>query len=268
MQRARTTLAIFAFAAMFGCTVQSPSTTPTTVQLKLQLPATDSTFLLTRDLAQRFADQFGEPVFEVNERSYQKLMEQLAQGSISYFTSSHVPARDDIWAAPLAVDGLAIIVHPRNPLTTLGLEDLRDIFAGRMVDWGDFAGPTGQIVPLTLAAGTDTYLELQRMLTGAPGITGNARLLPGFQAMRNYVAHESGAIGYTPLSTVDDAVKVLAIEGIMPDPVTMRAQRYPLRSTIYVIGLQEPPPAYRNLIGWIQSEAGQAVVADSHTELP
>ena len=268
MQQARTTFAIFALAAMFGCTVQSPSTTPTTVKVKLQLPATEATFFLTRDLARRFAGQFGQPIFEVTERSYQRLMEQLAQGSISYFTSSHVPARDDIWAAPLAVDGLAIIVNPRNPLTTLQLEDLRDVFAGRIVDWSDYGGPAGHIAPLTVSASADTYLELQRMLTGVAGVTGNARLVPSFRAMLNIVAEESDAIGYVPLSMIGESVKVLAIKGIMPDPTSMSEQRYPLRSTIYVIGREEPPPAYRNLIGWIQSEAGQAVVAESYTELP
>ncbi len=44
MRTTRTTLAIFAFAAMFGCTVQSPTTIPTSVQVKLQLPATEATF--------------------------------------------------------------------------------------------------------------------------------------------------------------------------------------------------------------------------------
>ena len=268
MRNARTTLAILAFAAMFGCTVQSPATTPTTVQVKLQFPATESTVLLTRDLAQRFADQYDDPGFDVHKRSYETLMEQLAAGSISYFTASHIPEHEDIWAAPLAVDGLAVIVHPDNPVANLSIEALRDIFAGRINDWSAFGEEALEIKPLTTSAGSDTYLEFQRMVTGVTGITGNARLMPSFSAMLSEVAKSAGAIGYLPLSRVDDSVKLLAIGGVQPNASTMRDKVYPLRSTIYVIGLNEPPAAYHNLIGWIQSEASQAIVSESFTALP
>ena len=268
MRNARTTLAILAFSAMFGCTVQSPATTPTTIQIKLQLPATESTVLLTRELAQRFTDQYNDRGFDIHSRSFATLMEQLAAGNISYFISSHVPELRDIWAAPLAVDGMAVIVHPDSQLTNLSIEALRDIFAGRINDWSEFGEDELEIEPLTTSAGSDTFLEFQRMVTGVTAITGNSRLMPSFSAMLSEVARSAGAIGFLPLSRVDDIVKVLAISGIQPNAATMRDKVYPLRSTIYIIGLQEPPAAYHNLIGWIQSEAGQAIVSESFTALP
>jgi len=268
MRNARTTLAIFAVAAMFGCTVQSPTTTPTRVQVKLQLPATEASFPLTRNLTQRFAHLYDEPRFNVEQRSYEILLQQLNQESISYFTSSHIPARDDLWAAPLAVDGLAIIVSPLNSLNDLQIDDLRDIFAGQIADWSELGGTEIAIAPLTVSESSDTYRELQRMLTGTTGITGNALLAPNFEAMLNTVSEAPGAIGYAPLNMVDSNVKVLAIDGVLPSPDSVSKQLYPLRSTIYIIGRKEPPPPYRNLIGWVQSDAGQAVVAESHATLP
>ena len=268
MQNTRTKLAIFAFAAMFGCTVQSPLTTPTTVQIKLQLPATEATHSLTRYLTQRFSDQYDEPGFDVESRAYHALMQQLDQGTISYFTSSHIPAGEDLWAAPLAVDGLGFIVNQHNPLTDMRIDDLRDVLVGRIVDWYDLGRFEMPITPLTISANSDVYLEVERMLTGPTRITGNARLVPGFGAMLAAVADEPGAIGFAPLSLIDDSVKILAIDGILPSPHSVKEQIYPLRSTIYVIGEEEPPPSYRNLFGWIQSEAGQAVVAESHAPLP
>lgn len=268
MQNTRAKLAIFAFAAMFGCTVQSPLTTPSTVQVKLQLPATEATYSLTRYLTQRFSDEYDEPGFEVETRAYHTLMQQLNQGTISYFTSSHIPAGTDLWAAPLAVDGLTFIVNQHNPLTDLRIDDLRDVLAGRIVDWGDLGRFEMPITPFTISADSDVYREVERMLTGPGGITGNARLVPGFGAMLAAVATEPGAIGFAPLALIDDSVKVLAIDGILPAPDNVGRQVYPLRSTIFVIGRVEPPPAYRNLVGWIQSDAGQAIVAESHTALP
>ena len=268
MRKARSTLAIFAFAAMFGCTVQSPATTPTSVQVKLPLPATEATFPLTRHLTQRFAHLYNEPRFKVEQRAFQILLQQLNQESISYFISSHMPARADLWAAPLAVDGLAIVINPLNSLNDLQIEDLRDIFAGQIANWSELGGAELPIAPLTVSESSDAYLELQRMLTGATGITGNALLAPNFEAMLNTVAEERGAIGYAPLNMVDSDVKILAVDGVLPSPDSVRKQLYPLRSTIYIIGREEPPPPQRNLIGWVQSDAGQAVVAESHATLP
>jgi phosphate transport system substrate-binding protein len=78
----------------------------------------------------------------------------------------------------------------------------------------------------------------------------------------------AGAIGYLPLGLVDAPVKVLSIDGVFPTQENVGDRSYPLRSTIYVIGRQPPPPATFNLLGWIQSEAGQAVVSESYTPLP
>ena len=267
MQNARTTLAIFAFAAMFGSTVQAPAS-PTKVQHKLDLPATEATVLLARNLTRRFAQRYDEPAIDVVSRSFENLLGQLERKSISYFISSHMPARADLWAAPLATDGIAFIVNPNNPLSDLGLDDLRDILIGSVTNWRELSGQTLPISPFTVSPGSDTYLEVQRMLTGATSMTGNALLVPSFAAMLENVAEAPGAIGYAPLTLVDSTVKVLAIQGQLPSQHSVNNQLYPLRSTIFIIGRQEPPASFRNLIGWIQSEKGQAVVAESHAALP
>ncbi len=268
MTRAHTTLAIVAFTALFGCTVKAPASTPTTVQSRLQILGTESTFALSSELARRFADQYPKPSIEVRQGSFTTLMEQLDAGGIAYFTSSHIPVRADLWAAPLAIDGLAIIVNRQNPLTNLQIGDLRDIFAGKQSEWSALGGTATKIIPLTHQAGSDSYLEFQRMVMGKIGITGNARLVPNFRAMLRQVIENTGAVGYLPLSKLDDSVKILAINGVVPNANSMRNKRYPLRSTIFVIGRQAPPAQYHNFFGWIQSEAIQATLPDSYTPLP
>ena len=268
MQHARTTLAVVAFAAVVGCTVKAPASTPTTVQSRYQLYSTESTYAFTRDLLGRYADHYANPVIELGRRQFTLLLTQLDALSIDYFTSSHVPAREDFWAAPLAMDGLAIIVNRGNQLENLALDDLADIFTGRIIDWRAVGGNPGKIVPLTVQSGSDSYHELQRMVLGKTGITGNAQLVPGFEAMLQQVAQRVDAIGYLPYSAVDSRVKVIRVDGVRPDARAIRDRIYPLRSTIYVIGRQEPSPAFYNFFSWIQSEAGQALVAESLIALP
>ena len=268
MRTARKSLAILAFAAIVGCTVQPPAGAPSSIQDKLPLPATEAAYRLTRSLTRRFARLYDEPGFQVDRRSYQTLMRQLERDEIDYFVSSHAAARDDLWAAPLAVQGIAFIVNPAQPWSDLPIDQLRDIFVGRLAGWSALAEPALELKPFTVSASRDLYLEVQRLLTGASGLSSEARLVPDFQAMLNSVAEAPGAIGYLPLGFLDERVKALSIDGAPPTAEALRRQLYPLRSTIYVIGKREPPPAYQNLIGWIQSEAGQAIVSETHAPLP
>ena len=268
MSYARTTFAIVALAALVGCTVKSPASTPTTTQSILQLQTTEATYELMHDLAQRFTADYSQSLIKVQRRSFDTLIAQLEAGNIDYLVSSHVPVRDDIWAAPLAVDGLAIVVNQANSVSALTINDLRNIFGGRQRDWSAFGGEPTEITPLSYHSGSDIYLEFQRNVMGMTGMTGNAVLMPGIEAVLQQIAEEAGAIGYLPLSRLDRRVNVLAIDGVSPDASSMNERRYPLRSTIYVIGRESPPPASFNFFGWVQSDAGQAIVAESFTTLP
>lgn len=268
MGRTRKTLAIVAFAAMVSCTVKSPASTPTILLTTQQLHSTAATFEFTHALTRRFASQFDADAFDVETMSFNRLLTKLVAGSVDYFISSHVPASDDIWAAPLGVDGLAIVINTANDLSDLSAHDLRDIFSGRIRDWGEFGADPRAISPLAYQPGSDLAQEFRRLVMGATPVTGNALLMPAIESMLRQVADDAGAIGYLPLGMVDARAKPLAINGEYPSQESVGDRSYPLRSTIYVIGREPPPPATFNFFGWIQSEAGQAVVSESYTPLP
>ena len=268
MMKPRNALAVLAITALFGCTLESPASTPTIEQVHLRLHTTPAAQALTRDLAQHFSDLRPEFTIEVRDQSYLTLMEQVAKGSIDYFMSRFVPPRDDIWAAPMAQDGLVLLVHPQNRLANLKLDDLRAVFGGQLSNWQFFDGDHVQILPLTYSAGDDLYHEFHRLVMGQQRITGKARLVPNIDAMIRQVADSEGAIGYIPLSHVTQEVKVLAVDDVLPDAAAVRSSIYPLRSTLFIIGREEPPAAWRSFFGWIQSAAGQKIVARTFTPLP
>ena len=268
MIKPRNALAILAITALFGCSVEAPASTPTIEQVHLRLHSTPATQALTRDLAGHFSALQPELSIEAQGKSYGALMKQLEDGSLDYFMSSFVPPQDDIWAAPMAVDGLVLLVHPQNRLANLSLDDLRDVFGGQADNWQSLNGNPVPILPLTYPEGDDLYHEFHRLIMGRQRITGNAQLVPSIDAMMRQVAENEGAIGYMPLSHITAGVKVVAIDGVLPDAASMRAHVYPLRFTLFIIGRAEPPPAWRSFFGWIQSPAGQKIVAESFTPLP
>ena len=268
MGGARKTLAIVAIAAMVGCTVKSPASTPAILLTTHQLHSTAATFEFTHALTRRFATQFDADAVDVDTMSFSRLLTALKVGRVDYFISSHVPASDDIWAAPLGVDGLAIVINTANELSDLSAQDLRDIFSGRIPNWSEFGANPRAISPLAYQPGSDLAQEFRRLVMGITPVTGNALLMPTIESMLEQVAVDTGAIGYLPLGMVDARAKPLSINGAFPSQESVGDRSYPLRSTIYVIGREAPPPATFNFFGWVQSEAGQAVVSERYTRLP
>jgi len=82
------------------------------------------------------------------------------------------------------------------------------------------------------------------------------------------VAQMPNGIGYVSMSYLDASVKVLSIDGVKPAPNTVYNNTYPLRSNLYVIGLNEPQNMYRDFVGWIQTPEGQQVVGLHYAPLP
>lgn len=268
MIRVRNTLAVLAFATLFGCTVESPASTPTTDQMNLTLHTTYATQPLTRDLTQYYMDSRPEFLFETVGNSYGRLMAQLRDETIDYFISRYVPIDDNIWAAPIAQDGLILIVHPDNPIHNLSIDTIREIFGGKQTEWQPLNGQSDAIVTLTYPSNDDVYHEFHHLIMGWQRITSNAQVVPNIAAMIQEINNTPNAIGYIPLSHVSDAIQVLAIDDVYPTQSTIEDHIYPLRTTLFVIGREEPPPIYRTFVSWVQSGDGQAIVSQTYSPLP
>ena len=268
MIRVRNTLAVLAFTTLLGCAVDSPASTPTSQQINVTLYSTYATQPLTRTLTDHYTDKHPEFSIKVLENSYDDLITQISDGSVEYFMSSYVPSDDDIWAAPIARDGLVLITHPDNPVSNLKIDDVRDIFSGHMAQWTSLGGHDNPIIPLTFQTNDDVYQEFQRLVMGRQGITSNAQVIPNIQAMIQQVSTTPNAIGYIPLSHVTDTVQLLAIDSILPSQSTVIDNIYPLRITLFIIGREEPPAQYRAFFSWVQSLDGQAIVSQKYVALP
>jgi phosphate transport system substrate-binding protein len=81
------------------------------------------------------------------------------------------------------------------------------------------------------------------------------------------VAAEAGSIGYVSMSYVDESVRALSLDAIAPTLANVSSNLYPLRATLFVVGLGEPEGEYRYFIAWIQSQEGQAVVGQRYAPL-
>jgi phosphate transport system substrate-binding protein len=94
-----------------------------------------------------------------------------------------------------------------------------------------------------------------------------AQIAPSSNAVVTSVAGLPSGIGYVSMAYLDASVHSLMIDGAAPTSDAVYNNTYPLRSTLYFVGLEEPQDDYRVFIGWVQSPAGQAVVARHYAPL-
>lgn len=271
IKRAKRTLAIVILAVSASCTNQlTPATPPPTEAVVFRISSTNAAKSLLQTLMSNYRDSFPEQVFEIHTGNYRAMLQSLAEGQTSYFLSQHLPSHDEIlyWAAPIAQDGLALIVHPSNPVPQISLEQIRGIYRGFITNWAELGGNDLNITLYSREAGSGTRLEFERLVMGQQRTSPNAQILPSTEAVLEQVADDPGAIAYIPLSQTDARVQMLSVESNVPSLSSIANNTYPLRYTLFIIGLVEPEGVYHDFITWSQGIEGQAFISSQFAPLP
>lgn len=125
----------------------------------------------------------------------------------------------------LALDGIAVIVHPDNPVEDLDLETVGKIYAGEISNWKDLGGDDMEIVLIGREAGSGTRDGFES-ITGTQDACQYRQELTSTGDVITTVAGNPGAIGYASLASVKETVKPLSIGGIVPSEETVKDGSY------------------------------------------
>lgn len=161
---------------------------------------------------------------------------------------------------PFALDAIAVIVHPSNPLEDLSLEQLRALFAGRITNWKALGGPDRPVVVVSRETSSGTFECFQRRVMGRTRITPRALLSPANATVLQVVSQTPGAIGYVGLGYLRPAVKALRLNGVPPGERTVRSGAYPLVRPLYIYTRGEPRGVLRDFLEFLLGPEGQRVV--------
>ncbi len=134
----------------------------------------------------------------------------------------------------VAMDGLPIIVHPGNPVKGLTIEQVRDIYTGKITNWREVGGPDLKIVKVSRDTNSGTYETFETMVMQKEKIAADAEYVGSNGAVRQNVQSTPAAIGYAGLGFVDATVKALEINGIYPDKATVSSGRYPIARPLFM----------------------------------
>lgn len=174
----------------------------------------------------------------------------------------------------VALDAIAIVVNPQNPIDRLTLQQISHIYSGRFNNWSELGGEDRPIVRLSREtnSGTHVYFLENVLRLGREDdrtlFSRDTLLLPSSEGISEEIRHNPNAIGYDGLGYVTPDQKMIAVardEGepyIIPSSATVINGGYPIARELFMYTAREPSGAIKDYLDWILSPEGQAIVDD------
>ncbi|MBU0718830.1 MAG: phosphate ABC transporter substrate-binding protein, partial [Planctomycetes bacterium] len=141
----------------------------------------------------------------------------------------------------VAVDGIAIVVHPGNPISDLTVDQVRDMYMGKITNWKEIGGPDKKIILISRDTNSGTYETFEDLVMKKEKVAANAEYVGSNGAVRARVQSTPAAVGYVGLGFVDRTVKALRVNNILPDRDTISSGRYPIARPLYMFTNGYPP---------------------------
>lgn len=171
----------------------------------------------------------------------------------------------------VAYDAIAVVVHPSNPVQGLTLQQLSDIYTGRITNWREVGGEDRPIVLLSRESNSGTYLYFLEHVVrlGQKNdllFSPDALLMPSSEGISNEIRQNPNAIGYDGLGYVTEGQKVVAIARdargpyVLPSAETVKDGSYPIARPLYMYTAGEPQGIVRDYLEWVLREGQKQVV--------
>jgi phosphate transport system substrate-binding protein len=172
----------------------------------------------------------------------------------------------------VALDGIAVVVNPKNPVSKLTLDQLAGIFSGKIVNWKELGGSDAKIVVLSreVNSGTHVYFKEHVLRKNDPNskeeFSAGALMLSSSQAIADEVSGNSAAVGYYGMGYISPKQKPLAIakddksEYREPTIDNVVKGLYPISRPLFFYVNGEPVGLIKKFIDFALSAEGQVIV--------
>ena len=137
----------------------------------------------------------------------------------------------------LAYDGIAIIVHPDNPVSDLTLEQIAKLYTGEITNWKDVGGNDAEVVLIGREAASGTRDGFES-ITGTKDACQYRQELTSTGDVITAVSQNPDAIGYASLASVKDTVKALNVNGVTPSEATVKDGSYTVQRPFVLVTVE------------------------------
>lgn len=188
-------------------------------------------------------------------------IESVSRGSSDIGTSSRDLKGEEenlgLVDTAVAKDAIAVIVNPANPVTGLTSDQVRAIFSGKIKNWSEVGGEDQAIGLVNRDEASGTREAFSKILMKDTPFDRSAAVLPGTGQVRSVVAEAPGAIGYISYGFVNDSVRAIKVDGVLPSEETILSGTYPIQRTLHFFTMGEPSPLAQRYIDFVLSDAVQ-----------
>ncbi len=170
------------------------------------------------------------------------------------------PEEKDLTETVVARDGLAIIVHPNNPVSDMSLSQVKQIFFGQLRSWKEFNGLATTIDVVTREEGSGTRGAFQELVMGKNRIFKGAIVEDSNGTVREIVAGDPDSIGYISLGLVNERVKSLNLDGTRASDENILLNRYRLVRPFLFVTKGPAKGEAKDFIDFVLSAEGQDLI--------
>lgn len=164
----------------------------------------------------------------------------------------------------VAYDGLAVIVNPENKVGALTMEQVSDIYQGKIANWKELGGDDMPIVIVSRDTNSGTYETFNELVLLKKPVAKNAEYVGSNGQARTRVNSTKGAIAYVGLGFADNSVKALSINGILPNAKNISSGKYPISRPLFMFtnGYPKMGGNVYNFVTLHLSEEGREIISD------
>lgn len=269
-----------ALAVFSGCSSEKPKDATngalSSEGLKGKITVIGSTSVgpLARSLADSFMEKEQGVLIDIQEIGSTEGIQAVINGTTDIGTSSRelkdTEKEANLDTHLIAYDGIAIVVHPANPVSDLTSAQIAKIFKGEITNWQEVGGVNQQITVVNREAGSGTRGAFQELLkleekqadgTKKSLITDKGLVMDSTGAVKATVGSNEAAIGYISLGVLDSTTKALKVDGVEPTIQNVTEKNYAIwRPFLMLTKKGELEPRVKAYLDFIKSAEGQELV--------
>lgn len=173
--------------------------------------------------------------------------------------------KNSVEATTVAYDGIALLVNPENKVKNISLEDVKNVYTGKITNWKELGGEDAPIVVISREEGSGTRDAFQEIVGyKSEELTKEATISDGSGAVKTTVAGNKNAIGFDSFGYIDNTVKALNVNDVEPTAENVKAGDYKIsRPFILVTKEDSLTENGQKLIDFVLSTEGQQIVEEN-----
>jgi phosphate transport system substrate-binding protein len=169
------------------------------------------------------------------------------------------PEAKELASVIVARDGIAVIVHPENKISSISTEQLRRILNGLIKNWQEVGGDDHPVRIVSREAGSGTRSSFEQIIGNVNLIT-DAVIQNSSGTVRETVANDKDTIGYISHGVLNQKVKAIQVDGAHCTKEDIVAGRYKLVRPVFFLARGEQSAAVKAFVDYVLSPEGQETI--------